>query len=478
MTTSLVPAIRAGTAIAVTDGSYKDNMGTAAFTLRTSIEDLRSVTFAHMTPGMADDLSPYRAEVGGLFGIAAFLYRLHKAHDLQNGQITIACDCKGALERAAAKQPPNPKQPDFDLYGTMYQVRQKTPVTWHIKCVKGHQDEYIERNNLDPWAQVNIKMDLLAKAHWQTLDNQRPQPFPLPATDGVWSVWSHDQRITRWDSKTYDQLYFNTQARLYWAQKYEHFAVLDYDAIRMAYKSLNLYYQLRVPKWIGRRLPVGARIASWSTANISNCPRCGMTNESHNHVISCQHPGAIAAANQWLDKLELWLVREHTHPDLPFGIISLLRAGFRSTNWFPPSSSEPNIRRAFQQQQRLGCNDVMFGWWTTGWAEAQHLYLQSISRRTTGRRWLSRLIKKQWEISWDMWRHRLAIAATPDSFSLALEHEQANTEMHTLYVQLSRTDYPPLQRWFRQPINTLLHQPLAFKKDWIFMVRSFQDPTD
>lgn len=70
----LATAIKLGTAIAVTDGSYKDNMGTTAFTIKSDINDIQSIlTCVHMTPGQPHKLTPFRAEIGGLFGIASFL---------------------------------------------------------------------------------------------------------------------------------------------------------------------------------------------------------------------------------------------------------------------------------------------------------------------------------------------------------------------------------------------------------------------
>ena len=68
----LVLAIQQGTAIAVTDGSFKDTMGTVAFTLRTACEDTQSITCVHMTPGLPSDMTPYRTELGGILGIASF----------------------------------------------------------------------------------------------------------------------------------------------------------------------------------------------------------------------------------------------------------------------------------------------------------------------------------------------------------------------------------------------------------------------
>lgn len=244
----------------------------------------------------------------------------------------------------------------------------------------------------------------------------------------------------------------------------------------MAYKSLNLYYQLRIPKWITGRLPVGRKLSTWDPSHPSNCPRCGVENESQQHVVPCHHPGAIAIVTTWLDKLELWLTSEHTHPTLRFGIISLLRSIFQGVSWQPPLTSDPQIEATFKQQANMGKDQVLYGWWVTGWAEAQHAYLISLSRRTTGRRWLSRLIKKQWEVSWDLWRHRLQVAASPDSFSLALAHDQTNEEIQALYLGASCSIISPLQRWFQQPLPLLLQQPLAFKQDWIVMVRSFLCP--
>ena len=254
-----------------------------------------------------------------------------------------------------------------------------------------------------------------------------------------------------------------------------HFLDMDYDAIRLAYKSLNLYHQLRIPKWISRRLPVGALVVNWKETNVANCPRCNAPNETHLHIVQCQHPGAREKVTQWIDKLEMWLVRQNTHPDIRLGVTSMMRACTRGLLWSPPSTSDDNVRHAFRQQQRIGPDHVMFGWWASGWAEAQHAYLLSISKRTTGKRWLSRLIKKQWEIAWDLWRHRMEVSSTPDSFSLSRAHEQINASIRALYAQNVGSEHPPLQRWFQQPLHILLQQPLSFKEDWTSMVHSFQE---
>lgn len=219
----LIYGIQQGTAFAVTDGSYKDYMGTAAFTFRASPDDHRELTFVQMTPERPEELTPYRAEVGGIYGIMAFVNCLMRGRENSTGTLTVACDCLGALDRAFTEYPPTPKQPDFDLYSEIFRLRGNTNIKWRRRWVKGHQDRQGNIEALDHWAQINIEMDRLAKQHWIRLNLNRPRPFSLPTSEGTWSLWQQGQRVARWDRDTADQIYFNAQARAYWAQKYIYF---------------------------------------------------------------------------------------------------------------------------------------------------------------------------------------------------------------------------------------------------------------
>ena len=161
-------------------------------------------------------MTPYRAEMGGLFGIAAFLGLLQQGHHITHGQITVACDCRSALDKVMSTQFPHPKHPNFDLLAEIHNLRERNPVMWISKWVKGHQDDDRRDNELDSWARLNVEMDAIAKTHWDKLNNNRPAPFSLTTNAGVWSLWSRGQRITSWDKQTVDQLYYNNAVRTYW----------------------------------------------------------------------------------------------------------------------------------------------------------------------------------------------------------------------------------------------------------------------
>ena len=60
--------IRNKTAICVTDGSYKNKRGTAAYILKSKINSTDSQTFVNQTPGKEEDQDPFRAKLAGIYG--------------------------------------------------------------------------------------------------------------------------------------------------------------------------------------------------------------------------------------------------------------------------------------------------------------------------------------------------------------------------------------------------------------------------
>ena len=81
------------------------------------------------------------------------------------GSIDIHCDNERAVdainEWTKAKVTPNSK--NCNLVSACLSLRDKLPIK--VKCIHeyGHQDETIPYHKLDPIAQCNVDMDLLAK---------------------------------------------------------------------------------------------------------------------------------------------------------------------------------------------------------------------------------------------------------------------------------------------------------------------------
>jgi hypothetical protein len=89
----ILQGITEGTAVWVTDGSFKDKQGTAGFIVLPTINSHEGLILVNHTPGREDDIDAYRAEAAGIYGCVAFTTKLMTYHKLHQGGRTMACDC-------------------------------------------------------------------------------------------------------------------------------------------------------------------------------------------------------------------------------------------------------------------------------------------------------------------------------------------------------------------------------------------------
>jgi hypothetical protein len=86
---AMAQAIRNGTAIAVSDGSYKDGRGTSAFILETSdnFDERGRIVGVNCIPGETEDYTSYRSEIGGVSGVVETVGITCARHSITSGAI-------------------------------------------------------------------------------------------------------------------------------------------------------------------------------------------------------------------------------------------------------------------------------------------------------------------------------------------------------------------------------------------------------
>jgi len=169
---SLVDAIRLGNAICVTDGSYKNDMGTAAFAIYPALHpDAEVFTSVNHTPGFPSDLNAYRAELGGLYGSIATGNLLAASYHLPSGSITLDCDCLSTIHNILKPTDPPPKTASYDLLMGIRQLFRDTTQTWHFRHVAGHQDAHQAYASLDRWEQINVISPNWTAISWSKLQS-------------------------------------------------------------------------------------------------------------------------------------------------------------------------------------------------------------------------------------------------------------------------------------------------------------------
>ena len=82
---SLVEDIKNGTAIGVSDGSFKDEFGTAAWVIE-NVEGTQRIMGNVLVPGYASDHSAYRSEIAGLYGMVVGVETIARLWNIQKGR--------------------------------------------------------------------------------------------------------------------------------------------------------------------------------------------------------------------------------------------------------------------------------------------------------------------------------------------------------------------------------------------------------
>jgi hypothetical protein len=230
----------------VTDGSFKDKQGTAGFILLPTINSHEGLILVNHTPGREDDIDAYRAEAAGIYGWVGFTNKLMTHHKLNQGGVTMACDCLSALRNIFEHTFDKPAQPHYDLLHSCRLLIEHSPATWYSRHVRGHQDDHGSYTDLDRWEQLNVDMATLAKLHWQTVAHNRRPHFDLPPTT-EWSVWHRNRLLTSWSNKVALQLIHAKPTQTYWTQTQripQTNQPVAWDALYQTYKSTPLRRKL------------------------------------------------------------------------------------------------------------------------------------------------------------------------------------------------------------------------------------------
>ncbi len=122
-----------------------------------------------------------------------------------------------------------------------------------------------------------------------------------------------------------------------------------------------------------------------------------------------------------MSKLATWLTKSLTLPDIKKAIISRLKAWHANEAIGPvPDYNWPGVNDLVRNQDLVGWRVFLEGGILHDWAAKQQEYYDWLQKRNTGKRWITTLIKKLWQISWNMWEHRTE--------KREIQHHQAPSE--------------------------------------------------
>ena len=320
----LLDAIREGTCIAVTDGSYirelYPDMCSCAFVLECT--EGRGRVFGSF-PEQSKRACAYRGELLGLMAIHLILLAVNKLDRRLPGLVKIYSDCLGALGRVtslpANRLPSGCKHSDI-LKNIMVNCSNLS-FSCHYLHVSAHQDDKKSYEQLPRPTQLNCRMDATAKGTLWDLEGVALPPqdvFPLEPL----AVFVGKEKLT---SGSEDLLRFWCQrkvAKVALADEKvkvlqgDQFEEVEWPVVHRALNDVSRMFQLWACKQVCGVAGTNEMQARYTPNHSKKCPSCNTCVETCGHVLDCEEAGRVDLLHQSIDLVEQWMKDHGTDPTL------------------------------------------------------------------------------------------------------------------------------------------------------------------
>ena len=405
-------AIRDGTCVAVTDGSFikqlVPDLCSAGFVLECSRGRGRIVG---SFPEVSRNACAYRGELLGLMAIHLILLAVNKVRPDLIGRVTLYSDCLGALRSISSlpssRIPTRCKHSDI-LKNVMVNCRSLT-FGIDYRHVRAHQDDRLAYECLSRAAQLNCQMDHLAKSVIWGLQGRRLPPqdvFPLEPvavfvgknklssdTGAVVRYWAHKQ-LAR------SELH---QLKLILTDQFDEVA---WKMVHDALHEVPRLFQVWGCKQVTNIAGVNANLAKYTPDQTPLCPSCGQVEETCGHVLSCPEEGRVEALLTSITLLEQWLQAADTHPVLLDLLVGFARGRGSRSMWELTYGMGDSWRRLARSQDTIGWRRYMEGLISKEILPIQHQYLKLNSSKWSIERWAKGLVVKLMEVTHGQWLFR------------------------------------------------------------------------
>ena len=472
-------------AYAVSDGSYYPTYQTGACAWILATRDGSEwIKGGGIIPGCKDDQDPYRSELGGQVGLAAFI----SAIDLPTGvtpNITIACDGLAALNRVHIESNIiKANMTNVDLISIISEIWDDSQFTITKQHVYGHQDKL--GRPLSQLETLNCIVDDFAKEiATKQIDGLLPDLKFSPTDIGFGTIKCNGKLITsnlqrslykEVTKKNFiDALSLNTENPFDFSTVNVH-----WESFSTARKEASLSTQTFITKWLSGDIATGRVMVNRKKRILAKCPLCSHEDEHLIHVITCKSTTATELRNNLLSELGIWLESIHTAPSIVNAINLGLSGWIECTDTVWANNDEIFTHdivtdSAIRSQMRLGWYYFMCGLQTKEMVDLQQAYFTKMKSQKLGTRWAATVTKKMWKILLQLWQHRCAMLHNTNTVHQLSGLEQLNTAITAEYV-IGKGDLPgPYSSFFHTPLPFLLKKDVNSLKRWFLIIRAARE---
>ena len=239
------------------------------------------------------------------------------------GKLHVGCDNLRALQQSF-QQPMykrSPKQKHSDLLSSISGVLNLNKLQVTYEHVEAHQDSSLPYDELSRLAQMNVRMDWLAKTASQLVqDNILPVPDKYKHPLSFAQVSVDNINIPHQIS---DLLYENLSRNIldqWWLTKGRYhindIPTIHWEVCKQGAANHSKSDQRFASKWTSGFLATGSKMRQWNFRAGDACPFCLHPQETTQHVLHCPHPQSILPWNENLSIFLQKLQKLDTDPEL------------------------------------------------------------------------------------------------------------------------------------------------------------------
>lgn len=476
--TNLRQALRQGHLRCVCNGSFFEQVGTAAVQILTRHGKDR-IKIRCQVPGLPQDQSPYRSELVGIMVclmVVEWLWQLEGSPPFLRPTVRLGCDGLSALSHCFEDFTISPSDPQFDLLSTIRNLIRMSKIKWRPRHILGHQDSDPDIT-LSWWETRNTEVDQWAVHYRQHLSDYSCKNPPNPRFFGEpAALFISDIKRSSLNRELIQEIVSLPLIQERW-RKYNTVSAsaedeIHWPTLRRAMHALPPFLQRWITKHSVGICGVGRFLKEWGNEETAECPRCGdklCPAEDHLHVPRCSAPGAQAEWDARISELDRWLDYQLTHPgikQLLLYVLQLVRRPFS----LRPSRLTPPLMAALESQLVIGCQGLLEGRLSHHLYSLQKEYYRFIGSRRSSHLWASRLTQQLIMLGHNMWSHRNSIQHLDESASARKRRRLVDDGIHAEF-EMGLEDLPKhLHRMLSVCKAQVLRKSLDAKEDWLLLI--------
>ena len=474
----VVAALEKGTAVWVSDGSYKREVAPhtsgVGWVLCCSVKGLRlRGSFCESSPSA----NSYRAELLGLLAGHVLIAAACKYFDIGSPRGELCCDCRGALHRSKELKRRVPSgSPQADIRRSLRNCKMVRPAQLGYRWVEGHQDK------LKPWhlltwrQQLNCICDSLAKgAVSRGMRSSRRRavhqtlPFERAAVvvDGVKQTRDVGDSLRFSMGKLEAEKFYTSE--LGWSKST--FRSVGWEELDSALARKPDMYREWLAKQASGFCGTQAMVSRWNSQRDDSCPNCGKR-ETADHILQCPDRERTKLLNEQAEELRDWMDSHNTHPEIQYWIPRYVQLrGSRRLSSFDQLS--PEIRRWAEAQDAIGWRNFMEGKIAKELFAIQHAHSAGGGTRMTSGAWARQLVSKVLHITHSQWLFRNeSLHSVADGYLRLQRRRDMLAEISEL-AELDISEVPPARRHLLEiDFQELGRASEVSQSYWLYAVRA------